>query len=138
MRQLKKILLVDDDQTNNFLNKKLLKDLNIAKEIKILTNGKLGFDYLLENCDRGNNSCPGLIILDHHMPVMDGLELMKSLHKTGILERIEAVFLLLAIQTKPEEKEIFQELGVQEFTAKPLSKKTVMDAYVKYWARNTE
>jgi len=137
MKKLKKILLVDDDQVNNYLNQKLLQGFKIAEEIKVLTNGKLAFDYILENCAETNESCPNLIILDHHMPVMDGMELMEALHSNGIITRMDVVFLLLAIQTKPEEQEVFRKLGVQEFTSKPLSKKRVFEAYEKYWAGDT-
>ncbi len=73
MKKLNKILLVDDDPTNNFLNEKILRDLSIAQEIEVLINGKLAFDYVLDNCNAPKKNCPALIILDHHMPVMDGL-----------------------------------------------------------------
>ena len=137
MKKLEKILLVDDDPTNNFLNSKLLNDLKFAEEIVVLTNGKLAFDYIQENCNTPTKSCPALIILDHHMPVMDGMEFMKLLNNSGILKTMEVVVLLLAVQTKPEDLILFQKLGVQEFTPKPLSKKRLMEAYQKYWAGDT-
>ncbi len=137
MKKLNKILLVDDDPTNNFLNEKILNDLNIAQEIKVLTNGKLAFDYVLDSCNSPEKNCPALIILDHHMPVMDGLELMHYLHTDGILKKMETVFILLAVHTTPQDQEVFKQFGVQEFTSKPLSKQTVMEAYTKYWAHNT-
>ncbi|QMU29530.1 response regulator [Adhaeribacter radiodurans] len=137
MEKLKKILLVDDDPTNNYLNERLLKSLQIAEEVKVLTDGKLALDYILENCFTENHYCPGLVILDHHMPVMDGLELMEALNKNGIIKSLEIVFLLLAVHTKPEEQEAFRKLGVQEFTPKPLSKRTIREAHLKYWEGDT-
>lgn len=137
MKKLNLILLVDDDPTSNFLNKRLLQDLQMTEEIKVLTNGKMALDYMLENCHSSAKACPQLIILDHHMPLMDGLELMIALHQSGILAKRQIVFLLLAIDTRQEDKEAFRRLGVQEFTSKPLSKKTVLDAYKKYWVGDT-
>ena len=137
MKKLSKILLVDDDATNNFLNEKLLTDLKIAQEIQVLTNGELAFDYLMAHCAAPNPGCPALVVLDHHMPIMDGLEMMEALQASGVLKKMEVVFLLLAIHSSPQDQEAFKKLGVQEFTPKPLSKKTVMAAYTKYWAGDT-
>lgn len=137
MKKLKQILLIDDDPTNNYLNTKILKDLEIAEEIKVLTNGKLGLDYLINCVNQPNSNCPALLILDHHMPVMDGMALMQNLNSLGILEKIQMVVLLLAVQTKPDDLESFKDLGVQEFTSKPLSKSRLMEAYKKYWVGDT-
>ncbi len=81
--------------------------------------------------------CPELIIFDHHMPIMDGMEFIKALNDIGFVNREEVVFILLAIDSKKEDIEEFQRLGVQEFTYKPLSEKTVLDAYHKNFARDT-
>ncbi|MDQ3289670.1 MAG: response regulator [Bacteroidota bacterium] len=137
MKKLQQILLVDDDPTNNYLNHRLLSNLHIAEEIIVLTNGKLALDYILVNCSSPEKPCPALVILDHHMPVMDGLELMKALNQDGILKHSEIVFLLLAVHTRPAEIEAFTQLGVQEFTPKPLSKERIMEAYAKYWEGDT-
>ena len=137
MKKLNKILLVDDDATTLYINENILTKLGISHEIKVLTNGKLALDHLLAHCASSAESCPALVILDHHMPVMDGMELMQALHKKDVLENSSIVFLLLAINTTAQEQEVFKKLGVQEFTYKPLSKQTVLDAYAKYWAGDT-
>ncbi|MCC9137012.1 response regulator [Pontibacter silvestris] len=136
MKKLKQILLIDDDKATNFLNARLLSSLEIAEEVKVLTDGQLAYDYLTRRWQTNPNS-PELVILDHHMPVMDGKKLMQLLNKEGLLERVEVVYLLLAIASSKEDIKHFKELGVQEFTSKPLSKETVMDAYKKYWAGDT-
>lgn len=136
MKKLRQILLVDDDNVTNYLNERLLKGLQIAEEVKILTNGQLAHDYLTETW-QSDLTYPELIVLDHQMPVMDGLKLIQLLNKEGFLERVEVVFILLAIASSKEDVHKFQELGVQEFTPKPLSKETVLDAYKKYWGNDT-
>lgn len=136
MKKLRQILLVEDDETTNFLNKRLLLSLDIAEQVKVLPNGALAYRYLEETWKK-DKTCPELIILDHHMPVMDGMELMEKLNWEGLLDEVEAVFLLLAVNSSKQDIELFRVLGVQEFTDKPLSKETVMDAYKKYWAGDT-
>ncbi len=137
MRKLNKILLIDDDKINNYLNEILLQDLNIAEEIKVVLNGQLALDYILDSCKSTQKICPELIILDHYMPVMDGIEFMEALNKEDFINRANVVFILLAIHSTKEDIETFKKLGVQEFTSKPLSKETVLEVYHKYWAGDT-
>lgn len=136
MKKLKKILLIDDDKVNNYLNQIILEELHIAEEIVVLTNGNLGLNYLLESC-KSFDSCPELVIFDHRMPIMDGMEMMLNLKQVGFLDRAKVVFILLGIHSKSEDITKFSELGVQEYTDKPLSKEAVMEAYHKYFVGNT-
>lgn len=81
--------------------------------------------------------CPELIIFDHHVPVMDGMEFIKALNEIGFVNREEVFFILLGIDYKPADIDTYKMLGVQEFTTKPLSKETMMDASHKYFAGDT-
>jgi two-component system response regulator YesN len=136
MKKIKKILLIDDDKVNNYINEALLKDLNIAEVITVRINGEEAMEHLIENCQLGGDggSCPELVILDHHMPIMDGLEMMKELKKRNFINNQRIVFILLGVYSMEEDIEEFRKLGVQEYTSKPLSEQTVMDVYRKYFA----
>lgn len=136
MKKLREILLIEDDEATNFLNQRLLRSLDICEQVTVKLNGELGYNYLLETW-QNDKSRPELIILDHHMPVMDGLELMERLGRKGLLDQVTVVFLLLAVDSSKAEIQLFQKAGVQEFTDKPLCKETVMEAYAKYWAGDT-
>ncbi len=136
MKKLKKILLIDDDRVNNYLNETLLQDLDLAEEIVVLTDGKQGHTYLQEHCKTVGN-CPELVILDHHMPVMDGLELMQELNASGFVECTDIVFVLLGIHSTQEHVAAFEKLGVQEFTTKPLCREVILETYHKYWGEPT-
>lgn len=137
MKKLRKILLVDDDRVNNFLNESLLEELNIAEEIMVLTNGKQALEHILDHCATAYKICPEIVIFDHFMPVMDGMEFIKALHTSDFINRSKVVFILLGIQSKPEDIAAFQRLGVQEFTTKPLSPEVVRDACRKYFSGDT-
>ncbi|MDB5263067.1 MAG: response regulator receiver protein [Adhaeribacter sp.] len=79
------ILLIDDDDTTNYVNKRLLTRLNVAREIKVLTNGEEAIQYL-QNVSNGNGEInPDLIFLDIKMPVMDGFSFLEAYdeHKLG-------------------------------------------------------
>ena len=135
--KLREVLIIDDDQIANYVNERIVTEMQLAHTITILQNGNEGLDYILKVCGKDHNFCPDLIILDHFMPELNGLELMEKLHENGLIEEMRTVFLLLAIHTDIEDLKKFEELGVQEFTDKPLSKNRLHEAYEKYWANNT-
>jgi CheY-like chemotaxis protein len=92
------VLLVDDDDTTNYLNKRLLNDMQVAKEIMVLSNGKEALDYLAQACNGVADSpykCPDLIFLDIKMPVMDGFEFLEEYQKQGLDAADHVIILML-------------------------------------------
>lgn len=92
------VLLVDDDDTTNYLNKRLLTDMKVAKEIKVLKNGKEALDYLSEACgDKPDSTlkCPDLIFLDIKMPMMDGFEFLEEYQRKGLDAGDHVIILML-------------------------------------------
>ena len=131
MKKLKKVLIIDDDEITTYVSKALLEDLNITEEIDVVTDGKLGLEYLLKHCETSGNVCPQLVILDDHMPEMDGLEMMKALNAMNFDHGI--IFLLIGVNTREEDAKEFRDLGVQDISHKPISDEIVMKAFHKYW-----
>ncbi|MDX5346458.1 MAG: response regulator, partial [Hymenobacteraceae bacterium] len=92
------VLLVDDDDTTNFLNKRLLIEMGVAKEIKVLTNGKDALEYLIKACNNNPDPeavCPDLIFLDIKMPVMDGFTFLEEYHNRGLDSGDHVIILML-------------------------------------------
>jgi CheY-like chemotaxis protein len=139
MKKLKKILLVDDDQVNNYINETLIKELDIAESIIVKNDGESAMEHLLLHCEAKleESICPELIIFDHHMPIMDGMEMMQALKGKGFVDRNRIVFVLLGVNSSEEHIEQFTKLGVQEYTSKPLSKEKLIEAYFKYFVNDT-
>lgn len=92
------VLLVDDDETTNYLNKRLLSEMQVAREIMVLNNGKEAIDYLAKACgstpDPGRK-CPDLIFLDIKMPVMDGFEFLEEYQRQGLDAGDHVIILML-------------------------------------------
>jgi len=91
------ILLIDDDDTTNYVNKRLLTRLNVAREIKVMTNGKEAIDYLKKaaaGIDKTEYVNPDLIFLDIKMPVMDGFSFLDAYEEVN-LDRSNSVVILM-------------------------------------------
>jgi len=73
--QLKKVLCINDNEVTLWIQKQILNKSKFSEEVITATNGSEGLDYYykLINENTGiQNDFPGLILLDLHMPVMDG------------------------------------------------------------------
>ncbi len=135
MKKVERVLLIDDDEINNFINELLLRGLNVTDELHVFKNGKEALEFITENCIINSKLCPGLIILDHHMPVMDGMEFMQELNKLEGIDKKDLVVLLLAASTSVHDLEKFKELGIILTTDKPLSEQKVIEACDIYHSR---
>ena len=85
-RQEIKIILVDDERTNLKALEIILSGLR--HQIISLTSGKEAID-----CLKKDSSNVALIILDIHMPVMDGFEVVKNIQRLQIEDYIPIIFL---------------------------------------------
>lgn len=74
MHELGKVLLVDDDTTNNFLSARTLRQADAAAQLFEAMNG---YDAL----ELVKNEMLDFILLDVNMPVMDGLLFLEALQQ---------------------------------------------------------
>lgn len=92
------VLLIDDDETTNFLNRRLLEEMGVAKEIMVASNGKDAIDYLTEACVDNpdtDKKCPDLIFLDIKMPVMDGFSFLDEYQRRNLDTRNHVIIMML-------------------------------------------
>lgn len=116
------ILLVDDSNTDRILYAKILK--NIAPDYEIVTapNGQEALDMLL-------SKSPALIIIDHFMPVMTGVEFMQEYNK--LIMKGKPPVMVLSGDLGKGEQIAFSELGVEYIFQKPVNIGSFKDAVEK-------
>ncbi len=77
--QLKKVLCINDNEVTLWIQKQILNKSKFSDEVITALNGFEGLEYY-KNLIKGNTEnqtdFPGLVLLDLHMPVMDGWEFL--------------------------------------------------------------
>jgi len=102
-----RILVVDDDSMNLKIADRMLQN---RFEVSLAASGKEALDYL-------QKQRPELILLDLHMPEVDGFEVMEVLQKNPETAEIPVVF-LTADNDRDVEIRGFK-AGAQDFITKP-------------------
>lgn len=118
MDKLSCILLVDDDQTTNYLNQMLLGRLNVTERVLVAPNGQAALN-LLQQLPVG--AAPALILLDIHMPVMDGYAFTEAYAQLPPDARRAPVVAMLTTPLHPDNMARLQQHNIAGFLQKPLS-----------------
>ncbi|MFL5728683.1 MAG: response regulator [Cytophagaceae bacterium] len=127
MNKLSCILLIDDDNINNFLNERLLKKLQISNAVKTALNGEEGLKYIDQHCAIHEGCCPDLVFLDINMPVMDGFEFIKKFQQLNFQNKDKMTVAILTTSHNQRDMEALKGLGPYHFLNKPLTEEKVKE-----------
>ncbi|WP_207434222.1 response regulator [Sabulibacter ruber] len=133
MKRLNLILLVDDDETTNYLNKRLLTRMNITDQIEVVTNGEEALRYLTNAIDN-NQPLPDLMFLDIKMPVMDGFEFLDQYHQLPeSAQKCIVVMMLTSSASFYDLEKLKKYNAVQQHISKPLEEAHVREILQDYF-----
>ncbi len=123
---MSRILLIDDDPINNFLNKKIINEF-VSSEIKVkdFLSPEDALKMLIHQSKNEKEELPEIIFLDINMPEMSGFEFLDLYIKNG-LNLLPIVVYILSSSLDPYDIEISNSYAViKEFISKPLEAETV-------------
>ncbi|GGF12342.1 response regulator [Hymenobacter cavernae] len=126
-------LLVDDDQTTNYLNQRTLEKLAVTDKVLVARNGQQALEQLAAHSQHTTPDCPALIFLDMNMPVMSGLEFLEAYQQ---LPRIGHAIIIVMLTTPllPEKMRRLRQLPVTDILNKPLTVEKVAGVLKTYFA----
>jgi CheY-like chemotaxis protein len=125
------ILLIDDDELTNLINKKIIEKIDCAEKIISVQSGKTALDYLTSKKD---SEYPNLIFLDINMPAMNGWEFIEKYKGIIKSEQEQPVIIMLTTSFDPKEEENAKSLPeIQGFRNKPLTHKMTQEIVEEYF-----
>ncbi|MEK6782521.1 MAG: response regulator [Bacteroidota bacterium] len=115
------VMLVDDNDTDNFISKRIIEITKFAKRVEVKGSGKSALDYLKENQSLVEN-LPNIIFLDINMPIVDGFVFLYEFEKFNELVRNKCkVIILSSSDNKRDIDNIVNNDHVIKFITKPLT-----------------
>lgn len=135
MKRLNTILLIDDDDTTNYLNHRLLNRLEVAPDIRVVMNGEEALDYLNNSfADAEGYPCPDLIFVDIKMSVMDGFEFLEKYQQYTPEQKEKTVLLMLTSSASFYDLEKLKQFpDVRKHYSKPLAEADVREIMQEYF-----
>ncbi len=115
-----KVLIVDDNKINVIVLKKLLEDMKMS--VEVADNGKVAVSKL-------KNEKYHLVLMDIHMPVMDGYEATKRIRKYDT----DIIIFGLSANVTPDAVVRSLESGMNNFITKPFTRERLYQLIFSYF-----
>jgi two-component system response regulator len=124
----KSILLVEDSPDDEELTIRALERNHIANRVVVARDGQEALDYMFASgqwADRDIDDLPSVILLDLHLPKIDGLEVLQRI-RADMRTRLTPVVILTSSM---EQRDLIQGygLGANSYVRKPVE----FDEFVK-------
>ncbi len=118
---VKSIILVDDDESTNFINSIFINKLDVGATIYKTINGAEALE-VLNKASENKDFFPCLIILDINMPVMNGWVFLE--HYKNLPESLKKECIVVMTTVSEDEKDLIRASNnedVKEYYQKPMS-----------------
>jgi CheY-like chemotaxis protein len=119
------VLLVDDNDTDNFIHKRIIELAGFSKNIIVKNSGKSALEFLESN-QVTPNSIPGVVFLDINMPIVDGFVFL--FEYDNFPEEIKQKCKIVILSSSDNKKDIDRIVDneyVVHFITKPLSEESL-------------
>ena len=115
------VLLIDDNEVDNYLTERVIAGSDFANKIDTCTSGQKALDYLRSRF-HDLEQIPNIIFLDINMPVVDGFVFLFEWEDfpVEVKNKCEVVVLSSMLHNDIIDK-ITNDKNVKEFIPKPLS-----------------
>ena len=130
------VMLVDDNDTDNFISKRIIEITKFAQRVEIKNSGKSALQYLEQEQNTPEN-LPNLIFLDINMPIVDGFVFLFEfeMFPDAVKNKCKIV-ILSSSDNKQDIKRIVDNEHVIKFITKPLTEAALQDVRVALTEKN--
>lgn len=117
MKTLNTVMLIDDDEADNFLHTMVIEDTNLTKNIKCFSYA----DHALESLKNDGQEDIDLIFIDINMPLMSGFEFVEVYKKSLKDTESNIVIYMLSTSNSPSDMQKAESSDeINGFIQKPL------------------
>lgn len=121
MNHIKKMFLVDDDDTFIYISQKIIAKTELVQEINTFENGLTALSFFKDNKDN-KALLPELLFLDLSMPVMDGWEFLDEFEKINIENKKDITIYICSSSISPNDLIRTKKYDtVKDFIIKPIT-----------------
>jgi CheY-like chemotaxis protein len=128
------ILLVEDNEDDVFLTREAFESASLRVNLRHVDNGEKCLEFLRKQGPYADAPTPDLILLDMHMPVMDGHEVLAEIVADEKLHHFPVVVLTTSHEAADIHK--MYELRCNSYITKPVDFDSFVGAIGKlagYW-----
>jgi CheY-like chemotaxis protein len=130
---IKCIMLVDDNQDDNFFHEREIKKNDISTNVIAKNTGLEALEYLKSKKDI-THCQPDLIFLDINMPGMNGWEFLKEYNRLDKKLQSKVIIIMLTTSDNPDDEARSKTWDfVSDYITKPLTKGIMGDIIKKYF-----
>lgn len=136
MKTINCVLLVDDDESDNFFHTLTIKEAGICDQIKVVMDGREALDYIFKAIGTEPSEGfpkPDIIFLDINMPRMDGFDFLDEYILLD--EHLTADILIIMLTTSLNPYDMEKALKykvVRDYRNKPLTTEMLQEITEKH------
>lgn len=122
---LTQIMLIDDCAADNYLHRRVIRDVGAASEIIVMPSADEALAHL-HDCRSRGRPAPELIFLDINTPGIEGWSFLEAFHRDHQHALDDTVIVMLSGSLNPDDRERAERSPlVREYLPKPLTREAL-------------
>jgi CheY-like chemotaxis protein len=128
-RKLKCIMLIDDNEDDNFFHQRSIRKIDAAEKTVVMQDAGEALEYLR---NQSPSNLPELVFLDINMPGMNGWEFIEEYKKLKSITTNTIVIMLSTSQNPDDLIKAKSETSIRDFKTKPLTQDMLEKILTEY------